>query len=230
MCSKMYYHFYFNYSLLEYHDRHRKFTRMAVHPFCCYRGHGSPTPPDMEDDVEMKRNSKSKSAISKSAELIKESTQANDTSDPDVPYINGIKEDDPVIFLISGILPDEISDKFGEALDALCPALSSTPKLEDKALRIVLSYGHEIVTIEPEIKPALGKLKLTPDDLVCIDDVAIIFGGFMIPLEIDEALREGVDEEEMMGGSSGMTTEMMNEMQLQAEREAAEEGKKRKQK
>lgn len=216
---------------LEYHDRHRKFTRIAVHPFCCYRGHGSANPEEVEDN-DIKSRSKSNNVVSQSAALIQQNTQSNDTSDPASPYINGVKEDDPVIFLISDILPDEIAEKFGEALDTICPALSSTPKLEDKTLRTVLSFGHEVVMIEPEIKPAIGKLKLKPEDLVSIDDVALIFGGFMIPLEIDQALREGIEDEEgaQMLANGEMTEEMMNQIQQEAEREEAAAAKKRKDK
>jgi hypothetical protein len=181
----------------------------------------------------MKHIPKSTNSVSKSAAMIQQNTQINDTSDSTSPYVNGVKEDDPVVFLISEILPDEIADKFGDALDTLCPALKSTPKLEDKALRTVLSFGHEAVMIEPEIKPALGKLKLTPSDLVSIDDVAIIFGGFMVPLEIDQALREGAeDEASMMAseggvGMDGVTEDMMNQMQREAEKEAAAAAKKK---
>ena len=219
----------------EYHDRHRKFTRIAVHPFCCYRGHGAASPEELEEN-NMKHIPKSTNSVSKSAAMIQQNTQINDTSDSSSPYVNGVKEDDPVVFLISEILPDEIADKFGDALDTLCPALKSTPKLEDKALRTVLSFGHEAVMIEPEIKPALGKLKLTPSDLVSIDDVAIIFGGFMVPLEIDQALREGAeDEASMMAseggvGMDGVTEDMMNQMQREAEKEAAAAAAKKKQK
>ena len=184
---------------------------------------------------------KSNNSVSKSAAQILQHTQANDSSDPSSPYINGVKEDDPVVFLISDILPDEISDKFGEAMDTLCPALATTPKLEDKALRTVLSFGHEVVIVEPEIKPALGKLKLTPADLVGIDDVAHIFGGFMIPEEIDQALRESIEDEASLrmsqqaaeGSSSssrdwegggdameGLTEDVMNQLQREAEKEA----------
>lgn len=218
------------FNLAEYHDRHRKFTRIAVHPFCCYRGHGSATPEELEEkDLEHMPN-KTPNAMSKSAALIQQNTQANDNSDPSSPYINGVKEDDPVVFLISDILPEEISDKFGEALDTLCPALASTPKLEDKALRTVLSFGHEAVSIEPEIKPALGKLKLTPEDLMSIDDVAHIFGGFMIPQEIDDALREGIVDDDAEGGMDGVTVDMLNQMQQEAEREEALAAAKKKKK
>ena len=174
--------------LIEFHDRHRKFTRAAVHPFCCYRGHGPPVP-SSEDDKPDSATQAPKSAT-ESAEMLKSRTDITDTS----TYKNGVHENDPVLLLVDGLLPDEITKQFGDALDTLCPSLNSTPKIQDKVLRTVLSYGHEVVIVEPEINSALGKLSLKPSDIMSVDDVAIVFGSFMIPKEIDDALRDIPDE------------------------------------
>ena len=210
----------------EYHDRHRKFARIAMNPLCCFRGHGPANPEDTEDFMKNEK-SESKTSVSKSAALIQQNVQPNDISDPSIPFVNGVKEDDPVVFLMSKFLPPEVGDKFGEALDTLCPALKTTPKLEDKALRIVLSLAHEVVMVEPEIQSGLGKLSLSDKDIVGIDDVVHIFGGFMIPLEVDQALREGIEYDEKQMMTAGENGEVTEEMIQQWQDEFAHERKKK---
>jgi hypothetical protein len=72
--------------------------------------------------------------------------------------------------------------------------LSSTPLLEDKVLRVCLSYGHEVCAVQPEVLTLLDDFKLKKSDLLTLDEAGMIFGGFMIPSEVDQILRESTHD------------------------------------
>ena len=110
-------------------------------PLFCYRGHGPIVPPDsLETEA---GEITTKKTMAESAAMIQKNTEISGSIN-DGAYMNGTKPDDPVIFLVSDLLPPDVSKVFVEALDTLCPPLESTPRLEDKALRIVMSLCHEV--------------------------------------------------------------------------------------
>lgn len=93
-------------------------------------------------------------------------------------------------------------------LDALCPPLSSTPRLQDKAIRAVLSIGVDVVVVDADCSAAMGPLGLLPADLLTSDDTDSLFGYFMIPamppaaVEADTPARTG----RRASGTSSTTT------------------------
>ena len=98
--------------------------------------------------------------------------------------------EDPVVVMMTKILPPEFSDFFCGLFDKYCPRLSSTPLLEDKVLRIVLSYGHDVAVVEPELCSFMEPISLSQKDILTVDEVADIFGGFMISAEMEQLMKE----------------------------------------
>lgn len=88
--------------------------------------------------------------------------------------------------LITGLNPAIIERELGNSLDILCPALKSTPLLQDKALRIVFSAGVDVMIIDAEHSAMLGKFSLTPKDMITSDDTSDVFEKFGIPYEDEE--------------------------------------------
>ena len=95
---------------------------------------------------------------------------------PDLILISGMKGEDS----------DESDTYFGQELDDNCSLLESTPKLEDKALRVVLSVGCEVVIVEAELSAYLRKLELSPDDLLTSDQTDLLFGEFGVSIKQDD--------------------------------------------
>eukprot|EP01034_Spumella_vulgaris_P021354 gene21354-27384_t len=96
------------------------------------------------------------------------------------------------IHLISGAVSREFDEHISEALDCLCPKLYKTPRLQDKALRLVFSVGIDAVLMDAELSALNGKMTLTPKDLLSHEDTAEVFGQFVIP----EAAMDMVHEQE----------------------------------
>ncbi len=93
-----------------------------------------------------------------------------------------VNESDEVeIEMISGLLDERIEKHLAHALDTLCPALESTPKLQDKALRLVFSVGVDVVMLDAETSGIINKFSLQHKDMVSSDDSEAVFGGFLIP-------------------------------------------------
>lgn len=85
------------------------------------------------------------------------------------------------INLLQHALSDKLQMIINETLNELCPALSSTPMIQQKALRIVFSIGVDVVIVDAETSAYLGKFSLTPRDLVNSDQTGTVFGSFCIP-------------------------------------------------
>lgn len=67
-------------------------------------------------------------------------------------------------------------------LDELCPELESTPRLEDKAIRAVLSTEVELLYVHLEDAILLpSQVSLRPEQLLHISETERIFGNFVIP-------------------------------------------------
>jgi hypothetical protein len=184
-------------------DQDRSFSRVACNPFSCYRGHGvDPGPPDSEEDEEgnpllpeeKEEDLENPEVLAKKdpmalrAALDRE--KERDEAEGKQEVSGAPRPDDPCLYLIEKVLPTNVSQLLHELLDKVCPRLSSSKLLEEKVLRICLSYGHEMCLIQPEIISLLGKVKVQKKDLLTLDEVDPIFGGFMVPKEVDDILRE----------------------------------------
>eukprot|EP00596_Hydrurales_sp_CCMP1899_P006914 CAMPEP_0119038428 /NCGR_PEP_ID=MMETSP1177-20130426/7369_1 /TAXON_ID=2985 /ORGANISM="Ochromonas sp, Strain CCMP1899" /LENGTH=400 /DNA_ID=CAMNT_0007001023 /DNA_START=526 /DNA_END=1728 /DNA_ORIENTATION=- len=84
----------------------------------------------------------------------------------------------PDLILISGFLPDEVENEIANALDMDCEVLKSTPRLQDKAIRVAFSVGCEVLIIDAESSAKMGKLTLSSEDLVTADDTEELFTNF----------------------------------------------------
>ena len=87
---------------------------------------------------------------------------------------------DNSIPLLSGILPAKAERKMGESLNNLCPHLVTSPRLEDKALRLIFSVGVDVMVVDAISCAVIGKLAVRPSDLLPIAATEKIFGNFMI--------------------------------------------------
>jgi hypothetical protein len=192
----------------DYNESDRLFTRVACDPFSCYRGHGI-EPEDAEEEEghngtgpDEEEEDTPESLAEKDPQALRAALEAEKRRDRE----EGRQEEsgapqpnDPVLFLIDKVLPPNITQLLNDLLTRVCPPLSSTPQLEDKVLRVCLSYGHEVCTIQPEVLTLLDEFSLKRSDLLTLDEAGRIFGGFMIPQEIDDILRESThdaDEEQ----------------------------------
>lgn len=86
----------------------------------------------------------------------------------------------PDLILLSGINKPEVERFFAKDLDDHCVLLETTPRLQDKALRCVLSIGCEVVVVDAELSALLPKLTLSPIDLLTADETEHVFGEFGI--------------------------------------------------
>jgi hypothetical protein len=86
----------------------------------------------------------------------------------------------PDIVLISGAYPESTEESIRQYLDDMCPALKSTPRLQDKALRAVMSVGIDVTVIDAELSASIGKLALKPSDLISSDETDELFGTFSV--------------------------------------------------
>lgn len=162
----------------------RRFTRVAVNPFSCYRGHGEEEDDDDEEREELAQ---------KDPDAVKAALESEKKRE----YIEGKQEpsgcpqpDDPALYLIDQVIPQDFSQSLHELLDNSVPKLKTSNSLQEKVLRICLSYGHEICCVEPEILNLLGPINIQKSDLLTIDEAGLIFGGFMIPKEVNDLLRD----------------------------------------
>lgn len=179
-----------------------------MEPLCCYRGHGNPEndPTDPLEKLETMENV-SDEAILTALESHRRRREAEGKAegDPGAP-----RPDDPMVLMANRVLPPEMSSFFCGLFDQIVPALATTPQLEFKILRVVLSYGHEVVVMEPEVCALIDKIPLTKRDIMSIDDVEKVFGGFMISEEVDGMMREaaaaqeGLDMDSMVEGLGDM--------------------------
>ncbi len=78
----------------------------------------------------------------------------------------------------------EAAELICQVLDDLCPPLRSTPRLQDKTLRTILSIGIDCVVADADLAPLLGKLDVNPTQMLHSDDTDGLFGVFMLPEEL----------------------------------------------
>lgn len=147
----------------------RSYSRASIDPFTCLPG---TTGPVFESEDE---------------ELV------HRVREGDAGSIKPMKGDDAEVeraeeevILVDGIMPQEVQAVLGSVLDDLCPALSSTPRLEDKALRVVFSVGIDCVIVDASISAYLEPISLSSNDLLTSDDTEDVFGEFMVPGKVQD--------------------------------------------
>lgn len=106
--------------------------------------------------------------------LVREKKPGEAADAPDVLELIGTD-------LVTGLNSPALEEYFVEALDELCPPLASTPRLEDKALRVVFSVGIDVMMVDAERSAQLGKFKLQPTDLLTSTQTDDVFEYFMLP-------------------------------------------------
>ena len=142
----------------------RRFTRVAWRPLVCSRGYGRG---DDEEDEEASLQA----AVASTPHL------AEDAEAPAEPKEQPAEE----VPLVSALLPPRLEQELGDALDTLCPELSSTPLLQIKALRAVMSVGIDAVVLDAELSCFLDKLELRPQDMLPASATDDLFGVFCLP-------------------------------------------------
>jgi hypothetical protein len=165
----------------------RKFTRCAYNPLTCYRGHGTEEEDDELEDIEVANMEKMENMNEDGPDDTIDSNNDNKITFPTSAAPDPNR--DPAVILLSGVMPDEMEEIFIQEIDSIAPDLASTPKLQDKAIRAVMAYGHEMIWLDADISANLGKLNLTENDIVEDSDVEELFETFMIPKEIIDDLK-----------------------------------------
>ncbi len=83
--------------------------------------------------------------------------------------------------LVDDIMPPPIENEMKMVLDSLCPPLKTTPRLQDKAMRIVFSVGIDLIIPDCALSAMMGPLSLKPQDLLSAPETDDVFGTFYIP-------------------------------------------------
>lgn len=171
----------------EIEEKSRTFSRGSSDPLTCYRGLGAAVDTDEEEEE----------VTAAQGALAKPDEDDENVDEPSEIY-NPLKSQP--LFLAAKALPEELEKVIVEALDELCPPLSSTPALHDKALRIVFSVGIDVMIIDSELSAGIGPLRLVPSDLVTDTDTENVFGNFIIPDLSDIDAEDDSDEDEGIKG------------------------------
>ena len=82
--------------------------------------------------------------------------------------------------LVSGMLGSILEAQIAKALDDLCPSLQSTPRLQDKAMRVVFSVGVDVLVIDSSLCAHMGKLAIGAPHLIKAKETDNVFGSFMM--------------------------------------------------
>ncbi len=93
------------------------------------------------------------------------------------------------LLFVSGMMEPELERGIAGALDSLCPALESTPKLQDKALRAVFSVGVDAVMMDSELSAMMGKIALTKTDVLRPQETLEVFSGLILPEDLFDDIR-----------------------------------------
>ncbi len=136
----------------------RRLTRIAVDSFLARRGRGKSSEDDeLDDDNE------------------------NEESGGNQPLHQGM----PFV-LISPPEGEEdlVADAIAAELNELCPPLETSPRLQDKVLRAIMSIEVDCVIADAELAPHLGMPDVHPQQALTSDDTDDIFGTFVIPAEL----------------------------------------------
>lgn len=162
-------------------EKKRRFTRIASGALSCRRGRGKATD-SLQDDLQ--RQAEHASSTEESTENL--NSQINATESRDSHNLDEMAHSDceggaETVPLLSHSLPPRLEQHLGEALDTLCPPLVSTPLLQTKALRIVMSVGIDAVMLDAELSARMGKVTLGGPDLLTSAETDDIFGTFALP-------------------------------------------------
>ena len=89
----------------------------------------------------------------------------------------------PLVSAVPG-MHSETAEYMCQVLDELCPHLQTTPRLQDKTLRVILSIGIDCVIADADLAPILGKHGVLPEHILHHEDTDDVFGVFMLPEEL----------------------------------------------
>lgn len=189
-----------------HNEQNRKLTRGALDPLVCFRGRGKglvkPEQEHLEDKEhlekmhdDMNKRAEVSAASDPSEEIERE--ELREFNRTQTPYTAkeleevrdlGMKAHEAVagghrleVYLAEGAISKPLGESISKAFDYICPALKSTPHLQDKALRIIFSTGVEVMMIDSELSAMIGKLKIKPKDLVTLDETEELFTQFVVP-------------------------------------------------
>lgn len=73
-----------------------------------------------------------------------------------------------------------MEEKVSAALVSMCPKLKSSKTLHEKALRLVLSIGHDVCVVDSDLSAAIGKFSLKVRDILSAKDSKNVFGHFQV--------------------------------------------------
>lgn len=144
----------------------RNFTRVASDPLFCLSA---------ERSANAMANTNNNTTSSSSGASIRDSSKVQNTMS--LKKLSQSTE----LNLLQVALSEPLAAMINETLDELCPALSSTPLVQQKALRIVFSVGIDVMLVDAESSAYLGKFNIAPKDLINSSQSEKIFGSFCIP-------------------------------------------------
>ena len=148
-------------------EQSRTFSRAAFDPLLCYSG-----------EISLLNEAQSSAQNKTAPPSITSNPQFGNASSENtvrkLPY--GL-----AVPLVSNVLHENLAREISGALDSLCPPLSTSVSLSDKAFRVVMSVGIDLVIVDAVLSATLGKLRLSQQDMLTADDTEDIFGTFMVP-------------------------------------------------
>lgn len=154
----------FLYSSYSSDEAQPRFSRAAMDPVVCYRGHSA-------------RHIKDEDESTASDEVLNQVLQGKEVVFED----GSVQENDIPMFLVNSTTHEHIERTIAQSLDELCPDLANTPALQDKAIRIAMSQGVDCVVVEAEMSALMGKCTLKPEHMMHSTKTDHIYGKFMIP-------------------------------------------------
>lgn len=160
----------------------RLFSRAAADPLTCYRGLGQGGEEEEEEDERAVAERAQRAPLivpDAAGEYSFPSITA--PASPEEPAEQREEDVHHPLVLISGVNTPQLEHSIAQALDELCPALASTPRLEDKGLRVALSVGTELVVVEGNQSARIGKNTLGAEHMLTAEDSAGVFGSFVVP-------------------------------------------------
>jgi hypothetical protein len=168
-------------------EEKRKFTRIALNPLTLRFGGRAAvkyeTPRVLAArKIRVRRPGARRAAPEKKRKPARDSDSESETEVSDDEDEDTSEELD----MMTGLYGSDIEVPMGQMMDDLCPALKSTPLLQDKALRVVMSVGVEALMLDAERSAMLGKFRLTPDDMLPSQATDNVFENFCLTVETTE--------------------------------------------
>lgn len=172
----------------------RKFTRIALDPLTLRFGGRAAVKYEAPRVLEARKIRVRKAGAQRAAAEERRRARARDSDSESETEVSDDEDADTgeELDMMTGLYGPDIEVPMGQMLDELCPALKSTPLLQDKALRVVMSVGVEALLIDAERSAMLGRLRLTPDDMLPSKATDDVFENFCLTVDTEQ---EEADEE-----------------------------------